>query len=65
MTWAQMKVDKAETERRQGIAVKMNLIWDKMNRAPDEKTRRRYVRQLAAIRKQEAAWMKEAAYFLY
>lgn len=65
MTWAQMKVDKAETERRQGIAVKMNLIWDKMNRAPDEKTRRRYSRQLAAIRKQEAAWMKDAAYFLY
>ena len=65
MTWAQMKVDKAETERRQGIVVKMNLIWDKMNRAPDEKTRRRYSRQHAAIRKQEAAWMKDAAYFLY
>ena len=65
MTWAAMKVDPVETERRQKVAVRLNLIWDKMNRAPDEKTRRRYVRQIAAIRKQEASWMKEAAYFLY
>lgn len=65
MTWAAMKVDRVETERRQKVAVKMNLIWDKMNRVPDEKTRRRYVRQLAAIRKQEASWLKEAAWFLF
>ena len=65
MTWAQMKVDPEETSRRQAVAVRINLIWDKANRAPDENTRRRYLRQIGAIRKQEAHWLKEAAWFLF
>ena len=65
MTWAQMKVDPAELSRRQAVAVRINRIWDKRNAAPDEKTRRRFDRQIGVIRKQEAHWLKEAAWFLF
>ena len=65
MTWAQMKVDPAELSRRQAVAVRINRIWDKRNAAPDDKTRRRFDRQIGVIRKPEAGWLKEAAYFLY
>ena len=65
MTWAQMKVDPAELSRRQAVAGKINRIWAKRNAAPDEKTRRRFDRQIGVIRKQEAGWLKEAAWFMF
>ena len=64
MTWAQMKCDPAETERRQGVAIRLNKLWDAMQNA-DSVTRRKIERKIGAIRREEAEWLKPAAYFLY
>ena len=65
MTWAQMKVDPAETSRRQAVVVRMNLLYSKRNKTDDKQKRRRIDRELSRIRANESFWLKDAAYFLY
>ena len=65
MTWAAMNVSPAETERRQGIAVRMNKLWHKRNSTEDKATRKRIDRELSRIRADESHWLKDAAYWLY
>ena len=65
MTWAAMKVDPAETARRQEVCTRLNILDSKRNRAEDEKTRKRITRKMDVIRRQEAPWLKDIAYWLY
>lgn len=65
MTWAAMNCDPAELERRQVACNRINNLWNKRNRAEDEKTRKRIDRKIETIRRQEAPWLKDAAYWLY
>ena len=65
MTWAQMKVDPAETSRRQAVVVRLNLLWSKRNKTEDRAKQKRIDREIARIRADESLWLKEAAYFLY
>ena len=65
MTWAAMKVDPAETARRQAVCVRLNILDSKRNRAEDEKTRKRIARKMDVIRRHEAPWLKDIAYWLY
>ena len=65
MTWAQMKVDPAETSRRQAVVVRMNLLYSKRNKTDDKGKQKRIDRELSRIRANESFWLKDAAYFLY
>ena len=65
MTWKQMNVSPAETERRQKVCVRLNLLWNKRNHTDDKATQKRIDREINRIRSDESYWMKEAAYFLY
>lgn len=65
MTWAQMKVSPAETSRRQAVCTRLNVLWNKRNSTEDKAKRKRIDREIDRIRRAEAPWMKEAAYFLY
>lgn len=65
MTWAAMKVDPAETARRQDVCARLNALDSKRNRATDESTRKRITRKMDVIRRQEAPWLKDIAYWLY
>ena len=65
MTWAQMKVSPAETARRQAVCTRLNVLWNKRNSTEDKAKRKRIDREIDRIRRAEAPWMKEAAYFLY
>ena len=65
MTWAQMKVDPAETSRRQSVVVRLNILWSKRNKTDDKQKQKRIDRELSRIRADESHWLKEAAYFLY
>ena len=65
MTWAAMKVDPAETSRRQAVVVRMNLLWSKRNKTDDRQKQIRIDRELSRIRADESYWLKDAAYFLY
>ena len=65
MTWAQMKVDPAETSRRQAVVVRMNLLYSKRNKTEDKQKQKRIDRELSRIRANESFWLKDAAYFLY
>lgn len=65
MTWASMKVDPAETSRRQAVVVRMNLLWSKRNKTDDKGKQKRLDRELSRIRANESFWLKDAAYFLY
>lgn len=65
MTWASMKVDPAETSRRQAVVVRMNLLWSKRNKTEDPHKRKRLDMELSRIRANESHWLKDAAYFLY
>lgn len=65
MTWAAMKVDPAETARRQAVAVRINTLYNKRCRTDDPKTQKRLDRDIARIRADESFWLKDAAYFLY
>lgn len=65
MTWASMKVDPAETSRRQAVVVRMNLLWSKRNKTDDKGKQKRIDRELSRIRANESHWLKDAAYFLY
>ena len=65
MTWAQMKVDPAETARRQAVAVRLNLLWSKRQKTEDRQKQKRIDREINRIRADESAWLREAAYFLY
>ena len=65
MTWASMKVDPAETSRRQAVVVRMNLLWSKRNKTDDKGKQKRIDRELSRIRANESFWLKDAAYFLY
>ena len=65
MTYAQMKCDPAETSRRQGVVVRLNLLWSKRNRTEDKQKQKRIDREINRIRADESNWLKEAAFFLY
>ena len=65
MTWAQMKVDPAETSRRQTVVVRLNLLWSKRNHTDDKAKQKRLDREINRFRANESFWLKEAAYFLY
>ena len=65
MTWAAMGCKPAETERRQAVCVRMNKLWDKRNHTDDKATRKRLDRELDRMRRAEAPWLKDIAYWLY
>ena len=65
MTFKQMNCDPAETARRQAVCVRLNVLWSKREHTDDVGKRRRIDRNIDQIKRQEAAWLKEAAYFLY
>ena len=65
MTWAAMKVDPAETSRRQGVVVRLNLLWHKRNTTEDTGKRKRIDREISRIRANESSWLKPVAYWLY
>lgn len=65
MTWAAMKVDPAETERRQTVCVRLNKLWNKRNRTDDKKVQKRIDREINRIRANESSWLKPVAYWLY
>ena len=65
MTYAQMKCDPAETSRRQGVVVRLNLLWSKRNHTEDKQKQKRIDREINRIRADESCWLKEAAFFLY
>ena len=65
MTWAAMKVDTAETERRQKVVVRMNLLWSKRNKTDDRQKQKRIDREINRIRSDESYWLKEVAFFMY
>lgn len=54
MTWASMKVDPAETSRRQAVVVRMNLLWSKRNKTDDKGKQKRIDRELSRIRANES-----------
>lgn len=54
MTWAAMKVDPAETARRQAVAVRINTLYNKRCRTDDPKTQKRLDRDIARIRADES-----------
>ena len=65
MTWAQMKCNPTETERRQKVVVRLNLLWSKRNKTDDKQKQKRIDREMSRIRADESHWLKEAAFFLY
>ena len=65
MTWAAMNVSPVETERRQGVCVRMNKLWSKRNATEDKATQKRLDREIDRMRRQEAPWLKDIAYWLY
>ena len=65
MTWAQMKVDPAETSRRQSVVVRLNLLWSKRNKTDDKQKQKRIDREINRIRSDESHWLKEVAFFMY
>lgn len=65
MTWAAMKVSPTEVERRQAVCVRMNKIWNKRNHTEDKQTQKRLDREIDRMRRQEAPWLKDIAYWLY
>ena len=64
MTWAQMKCDPAETSRRQDVVARLNKLWDKRKDADTDELRK-IDRRISEIRRDEAEWLKPAAFFLY
>ena len=65
MTWAQMNVSPAETERRQAVCVRMNKLWHKRNSTDDKAAQKRLDRELDRMRRAEAPWLRHIAYWLY
>ena len=65
MTWAQMGCTPAETERRQAACMRMNKLWNKRNNTDDKATQKRLDREIDRMRRQEAPWLKDIAYWLY
>lgn len=65
MTWAGMKVDHAELIRRQAACDRLNKLWSKRNSTEDPKTRKRLDREIDRVRRQEAPWLKDIAFWLY
>jgi len=58
-------LDSAESERRMEVAVRMNILWDKLQKCDDKAKQKRISKQIDMIRRQETSWLKEAAFFLY
>lgn len=65
MTFKAMGCTPEETARRQDVCARLNVLWGKREKCTDDKTRMRIDRKIDAIRRQEAPWMRDAAYFLY
>ena len=64
MTFQQMKCDPEEMARRIGVCERLNILWYK-RQAADEQKVKRIDRRINEIRRQEAPWMKDVAFFLY
>ena len=65
MTLAAMKCAPAELTRRQDACVRMNKLWSKRNSTDDTATQKRLDREIDRMRRQEAPWLKDIAYWLY
>lgn len=65
MTWAQMGCSPEETTRRQDACMRMNKLWSKRNSTDDKATQKRLDREIDRIRRAEAPWLKDIAYWLY
>lgn len=65
MTWAQMGCTPAETQRRQEVCARMNTLWHKRNSTEDTAAQKRLDRKIEVIRRQEAPWLRNIAYWLY
>lgn len=65
MTWAAMKVDPAETCRRQNVVTRINTLWYKRNHTEDVKKQKRIDREINRIRADESGWLRDAAFFMY
>ena len=58
-------LDNIESERRMEVVVRMNILWDKLQKCDDNAKQKRIRKQIDTIRRQETSWLKEAAFFLY
>lgn len=65
MTFKAMGCDPEETARRQGVCVRINLLYDRLTGCMDQAKRKRIEREMRQIKRDESGWLKEAAYFLY
>lgn len=65
MTWAQLNVSPEETLRRQEACSRLNVLWHKRERTEDRNAIKRIDRKIEVIRRQEAPWLKDIAYWLY
>lgn len=65
MTWAAMKASPSELIRRQAACDRMNILYAKRNRTDDPATQKRLDREIDRIRRAEAPWLKDVAYWLY
>ena len=57
--------DPAETARRQEVCVRFNILFDKLNACDDDGKRKRIEANLKKLKRQEAPWLKDIAFFLY
>ena len=57
--------DPEETARRYAVCVRFNLLWDKLNACEDEKKRKKLKKDLTKLKRSEAPWLKDIAFFLY
>ena len=65
MTFKAMGVSHAETIRRQEVCSRLNVLWFKREHTEDAKKRKSIDRRIDQIKRQEAPWMKDIAFFLY
>ena len=65
MTWAQMGCTPAETTRRMEACERMNKLWRKRNSTDDKAKQKRLEREIDRIRRAEAPWLKNIAFWLY
>lgn len=57
--------DPAEAERRQAVCIRINILWDKLNACEDNAKRKQIEANLIKLKRQEAYWLKDIAYFAY
>lgn len=65
MLYKDMKCSPEEIQRRQEVCDRMNILYYRKQATDNEAKKKRIDRELVRIRRAEAPWMKEAAFFLY